>query len=289
MDKNIVTDLIMESSFIDRIKARIGEDKERYSEDVYGDVRVCRLSLEDAVEKYGRGRYVTVYSPKLYVLGGREQKKLSMIVSHEISALIKKNIKGVLNYKKSILVVGLGNRGITPDAIGPLTAEKINVTRHIKRLSPSEFEKMGVCQIASVACGVMGDTGMDTLEIVKGVVDNIKPDVVIAVDALATRECQTLGAAIQLSDVGITPGAGIGNRQSGLNMETLGVPVIAIGVPTVVSALTLVCDLLSKESVDRDFSKVQKNFFVCPKECDILCNVSSDILSDAINGALSVI
>ena len=289
MDAKTVTDLIMENAFIDRVKASLGGDKQRYSEDIYGDVRVCRLSLDEKTEKYGQGRYVTVYTPKLYSLDEKGQKKLSMIVSYEISSLIKKHVNDSLTYQSSALVVGIGNREITPDAVGPLTSEKINVTRHISRISPNEFKKMGVCQISSVACGVMGDTGMDTLEIIKGVVDRIKPDVVIAVDALASKECGTLGAAIQLSDAGITPGAGIGNRQSDVNFNTLGVPTIAIGVPTVVSAHTLICGLLPEMTDEKVFSKLGKNFFVCPKECDILCSVSAKVLSDAINGALSVI
>lgn len=286
---NTVTDLIMENAFIDKIKTSIGGDKKRYSEDDFGDVKVCRLLLDEKVEKYGKGRYITVYTPKLYTLDERGQRKLSMIVSCEISSLIKKHMNGSLTQQNSVLVVGIGNRGITPDAIGPLTSEKINVTRHISRISPDEFKKIGVCQVSSVACGVMGDTGMDTLEIIKGVVDKISPDIVIAVDALASKECQTLGAAIQLSDVGITPGAGIGNRQSGLNFDTLGVPVIAVGVPTVISACTLICGLLPEMADENVLSKLQKNFFVCPKECDILCDISSEVLSDAINDALSVI
>jgi spore protease len=235
-----------------------------------------------------------VYTPKLYLIDERELRKLSSIVSREISKILRDSLASQFTEKTSVLVSGIGNREITPDAIGPLTAEKIEVTRHIKKLDPYLFERIGSCCVSSVSCGVMGDTGMDTFEILKGIVSKTSPDAVIAVDALSAKECKTLGAAIQISDTGIVPGAGVGNRQIEINHGTIGVPVIAIGVPTVVSASTLISDMLIQNGVGSDENimynlNCSKNFFVAPKECDLLCRSAATVLSDAINSALTVI
>lgn len=294
MEKYITSDLIMEGSVIDRMRERLGKEKKRYSEDTYGDFSVCRLTVEEKEYGYKKGRYITVYTPKLYFLDNGEQRKLSAIISRELSALIKESLAAELTSNVSVLVAGIGNRGITPDAIGPFTSEKVAVTRHVKKLDPHVFERMGSCCVSSIACGVMGETGMDTFEILKGIVAKTSPDAVIAIDALAAKEFKTLGAAIQISDTGIVPGAGVGNRQLEINSDTLGVPVIAIGVPTVVSATTLISDTLIQNGICLneaigDILSRGKNFFVAPKECDLLCQSAATVLSDAINSALTVI
>ena len=145
----------------------------------------------------------------------------------------------------SVLVVGLGNRQVTPDALGPYVADNLCVTRHIVREYGKYAMGMERAQLVSaIVPGVMGQTGMETLEIVKGVVTETKPDLVIAVDALAARNSRRLNRTIQIADTGIHPGSGVGNHRNGLTRETLGVPVIGIGVPTVVDAATIVSDTM---------------------------------------------
>lgn len=154
----------------------------------------------------------------------------------------------------SVLIVGLGNREVTPDALGPNVVGNLHITRHMIR----EYGRIGsgfetVDEISAIAPGVMAQTGMETLEIIKGVVETTKPDVVIAIDALAARSTRRLNRTIQITDTGINPGSGVGNHRNAINEETLGVPVIAVGVPTVVDAATIVNDTMEDliEEMDR--------------------------------------
>lgn len=142
------------------------------------------------------------------------------------------------------LVVGLGNRDITPDALGPLCADKLLVTRHLVELAPEQFGDFR--PVAALAPGVLGTTGMESGQLVRGVVEQLKVGLVVAVDALAARRLERLCVTVQLSDTGIAPGSGVGNHRQALNRETLGVPVVAIGVPTVVDGATLAADLLEE-------------------------------------------
>ena len=143
-----------------------------------------------------------------------------------------------------VLVVGLGNRAITPDRVGPRTAEHIIVTRHLVERSPEHFGSFR--PVSALAAGVLGTTGMESGELIAAVVERLRPACVVAVDALASRSVKRVGRTIQLSDTGIVPGSGVGNARKALNRETLGIPVIAVGVPTVVDAATLACDLLAE-------------------------------------------
>ena len=146
----------------------------------------------------------------------------------------------------SVLVVGLGNRAVTPDSLGPRVADNLSITRHIlKEYGKFAFGKEGVNSVSSIVPGVMAQTGMESMEIVAGVVKETKPDFVIAVDALAARNTKRLNRTIQVTDTGINPGSGVGNHRHGLNEKSLGVPVIAIGIPTVVDAATIVNDTMS--------------------------------------------
>lgn len=210
----------------------------------------------------------------------------------------------------TFLIVGLGNWNITPDALGPKVVDKILVTRHMFDTLPEELDG-AVRPAAAIAPGVMGITGIETGEIIKGIAEKMQPDIVIAVDALAARRSSRINAAIQLSDTGIVPGSGVGNKRQALNEETLGVPVIAIGVPTVVDAATLVNDTMdsmlkemaaaveegsefysmleSIESEDRyqliydTLTPYAGNMFVTPKEVDAVIDRLSKIIADAIN------
>ncbi len=166
----------------------------------------------------------------------------------EISVQLAKTIKGLIREKKeemSILVVGLGNRDVTPDALGPRVVDNLFITRHIiKEYGKYAFGTDKVNKISSIVPGVMAQTGMESLEIIKGIIDETKPDLIIAVDALAARSAKRLNRTIQVTDTGINPGSGVGNHRHGLNQKSLGVPVISIGIPTVVDAATIVNDTM---------------------------------------------
>ena len=235
---------------------------------------------------------------------------------HEmISHRLKECLEGLITTKKDavFLVVGLGNWNITPDALGPKVVDKILVTRHMMD-SLSETIKEAVSPAAAIAPGVMGITGIETAEIIKGIVEKLKPDVVIAVDALAARKFSRINSTIQLSDTGICPGSGVGNKRTELSKETLGVPVIAIGVPTVVDAATLAHDtmdivfqemksttdkkskfyemIMDMENEDRFqlinevLTPYAQNMFVTPKEVDAVIDRLSKIIASAINASI---
>lgn len=166
----------------------------------------------------------------------------------EISVQLAEVIKKLVPLKKedvSVLVVGLGNREVTPDALGPRVADNLFITRHIiKEYGKYAFGEEKVNRISSIVPGVMAQTGMETQEIIRGVIKETKPDLVVAVDALAARSTKRLNRTIQVTDTGINPGSGVGNHRHGLNEKTLGVPVISIGIPTVVDAATIVNDTM---------------------------------------------
>lgn len=166
----------------------------------------------------------------------------------EISEQLAKVIRQLVNMKKeeySVLIVGLGNREVTPDALGPQVVDNLFITRHvINEFGKYAFGDEKVNRISSIVPGVMAQTGMESVEIIKGVIRETKPDIVIAVDALAARSTKRLNRTIQVTDTGINPGSGVGNHRHGLNEKTLGVPVISIGIPTVVDAATIVNDTM---------------------------------------------
>lgn len=201
------------------------------------------------------------------------------------------------NKKKKILVTGLGNREITPDALGPWTIDQLFVTRHLIQEYGEVFQKRNQMRnICAIAPGVMAQTGMEAKEILQGVVGKIEPDVVIVIDALAARSVRRLNRTIQLTNTGISPGAGVGNNRKALNRETLGVEVIAIGVPTVVDAETIVEDRVEESLRSAGFTQKEcelfvngirgqktKNMFVTSKDVDEEVKQMSYILSEVVN------
>lgn len=183
---------------------------------------------------------------------------------------------------EKFLIACLGNPRITPDAVGPLCAQYLMVTRHLKTYMPKEFESFG--EIAVISPGVLGTTGIESASIVKGAVEAVKPDAVIAIDALAARSMDRLCSTIQISDTGIEPGSGVGNRRYALNAETLGVPVIAAGIPTVVDASTLISDVMNEEY--RPKSGRGEGMMVTPREIDSFVSDSAKLLAYGLNFAL---
>ncbi|MGM9537845.1 MAG: GPR endopeptidase [Candidatus Onthomonas sp.] len=177
------------------------------------------------------------------------------------------------------LVVGLGNRLVTPDAVGPRAADHTMVTRHLIQHSPEQFAPFR--PVAALAAGVLGTTGVESGELIRAVTDRIQPGLVIAIDALAARSVHRLCSTVQLADTGIIPGSGVGNARAALNRETLGVPVIAIGVPTVVDAATLAADLTGQEAEGELGS-----LLVTPKDIDVLVSDVAKVIGYGVNLAL---
>lgn len=187
-----------------------------------------------------------------------------------------------------VLVVGLGNAAMTPDAVGPLTADSVLVTRHLISAMPRQFA--GFRPVSVVRTGVLGTTGVESAEAVAGVAEQVQPAAIIAVDALASRRRERVCATVQLSDTGITPGSGVGNHRAALNRETLGVPVIAVGIPTVVDAATLAADLLEEAGVEHinadRLRQGQGNMMVTPRDIDAQVRDLSKVVGYGINWAL---
>lgn len=245
-------DMYVEQQVEEKISGVKVEDK------VFNGIKVTYVEIDEQGEKHiqkKKGTYVTIYTEGVIKQDTELQVKTAKVLSMEIERLLKKN--GVKKDDVG-LIVGLGNDKVTPDALGPVTTEKILVTSHLFTLD-YETVSPGYRSVASITPGVMGVTGIETSEIVFGVINNFKPDFVIAVDALASRSIERLNETIQLSDTGIHPGSGVGNKRKEISKETLGVPVIAIGVPTVVDAVTIASDTidfvlkhLGKEYQDKD-------------------------------------
>lgn len=200
------------------------------------------IETENGAKTMGkpRGTYITIEAGNM----DEEDEDYHREISVQLAKIIKKLIKGKKE-ELSVLVVGLGNREVTPDALGPRVVDNLFITRHIvKEYGKYAFGSEKVNRISSIVPGVMAQTGMESLEIIHGIVDETKPDLVIAVDALAARSTKRLNRTIQVTDTGINPGSGVGNHRHGLNEKSLGVPVISIGIPTVVDAATIVNDTM---------------------------------------------
>ena len=196
-------------------------------------------------------------------------------------------LKQLLPAEGSVLVIGLGNAAMTPDAVGPLSLESVLVTRHLISAMPRQFA--GFRPVAVFRTGVLGTTGVESAEAVRGLVEQVRPSLVIAVDALASRRMGRVCATVQLSDTGIVPGSGVGNHRSALNAETLGVPVFALGVPTVVDAATLAADLLEESGVEQvDEARLRDNgsFMVTTRDIDQQVRDLSKVVGYGINWAL---
>lgn len=247
-------------------------------------VTTVRILDESGAQALGKpvGTYITV---ELDGLLRREEDAFP-----RAARALAAELRGLLDLKEgdAVLVAGLGNRAITPDGIGPKAADYTLVTRHLVEQVPEQF---GAFRPVSVlAAGVLGTTGMESGELISAVVEKTRPACVLAVDALASRSLRRVGRTVQLSDTGIVPGSGVGNHRMALNRETLGVPVIAIGVPTVVDAATLACDLLSeagREDLDpAALSGAGENLIVTPREVDTQVGDLAKVIGYGIDLAL---
>ncbi len=233
-------------------------------------IKVTNSNGEQAIGK-PVGTYVTIDVKNLKIAQDEEIQKTSETLSSELKHIIDEHV----DKQEEILIVGLGNIYVTPDSLGPKVTNEIDVTRHIIKYLPQYVEK-GTRSVSAVAPGVLGTTGIETLEILKGITDNVKPKLLVVIDALATRSLERISSTIQISDTGIVPGAGVGNKRQEISQNTLGVPVIAIGIPTVVELATIVP---AEELGDN-------NMIVTPKEIDDLIEKMKDIVARGINFAV---
>lgn len=227
------------------------------------------------------GTYITIEAEDMKCFEDEERENICLLVADSLNMILDKHkING------AVLAVGLGNRQITPDALGPETVSKIEVTRHLFEYMPESVCK-GARSVAAIAPDVLGNTGMETLEIIRGISEKIKPDAIIAIDALAAGNPSRVGNTVQISDAGIHPGGGVGNRRGGLTRENLKIPVIAVGVPTVVDARTIVYSALNEMGAENAETLAGgisgADMMVTPKDIDMIIETSAEIVAQGIN------
>lgn len=246
---NIRTDLALEEKErfeSDQVEVQGVVLEEEYDKEREIRVTTVRIETENGAKTMGKpvGTYLTIEAPNL----SSPDEGIHREVSEELAKYLIEVMKKIIpesEQDKEVLVIGLGNRQATPDALGPYVTDNLNVTRHIVKEygKYAALEEMN-CVVSAIVPGVMAQTGMETAEIIKGVVRETKPDLLIVIDALAARNSRRLNRTIQIADTGINPGSGVGNYRNAITKETIGVPVIAIGVPTVVDAVTIVSDTM---------------------------------------------
>ena len=308
---NVRTDLAIEAKE-DYSKVHEDEiDGVIVDKDTINDTKVTKVTIknEDGAKKLGKpvGNYITIDIPDYTVYDGEIMENVSEVVGKTMKALVN------MTQDKTALVVGLGNWKVTPDALGPKVKKKIMVTRHLKDVMPEAIDD-SIIPVCAISPGVLGITGIETGDVIKALVEKIKPDLVVCVDALASRRIDRVNKTIQISDTGISPGAGVGNHRMKINEETLGVKVVAVGVPTVVDAATIANDsidlvmdeFISKSEKGSEFynmiKSIDKNekeilikellnpyvgdLMVTPKEVDLVIDSLSKIIANGINISL---
>lgn len=296
MDRyNVRTDLALEQRerFVsDQIEIPGVAVEETYDDMCEVRVTTVRIETENGAAVMGKpvGNYITLEAPKM--------AEADESYHREISGKLMEVLEGCLPEKEdgqSILIIGLGNRNVTPDALGPLVVEHLDITRHlVKEYGKYALDGEADRLVSAVVPGVMGQTGMETVEIVRGIVEETEPDFVIAIDALAARSVRRLNRTIQIADTGIAPGSGVGNHRNAITEETVGVPVIAIGVPTVVDAATIVGDSIEEYVAKCRDERMRENkehlippylygMFVTPKDIDETMERTSYTISEALN------
>lgn len=267
-------------------------------------VKILNEEGEQALGK-PKGVYVTIDVKNLKIAREEEIQKASEVVTSQLKELLDNHIQK----DDDILVVGLGNVYVTPDSLGPKVISNIDITRHLLKYAPQYLEP-NTRPVSAISPGVLGTTGIETYEIIKGIVDNVKPKLLIVIDSLASKSIERISSTIQIADTGITPGAGVGNTRKELSQDSLGIPVIAIGVPMVVEMATITNDCLdifieklqqdaksndylnklkeedNYESIKNALIPVNYNMIVTPKEIDDLIENMSSVVARGINFSL---
>lgn len=274
--------------------------EESYDEE--SDIKVTKVQITTKngarAMKKPMGNYITIEAPGLLEPDEGYHRDISQVLAKQLLDILPEAEK-----EKSVLVVGLGNREVTADALGPNVVDNLFITRHIiKEYGKAAYNKTRMHTISSIEPGVMGKTGMEAAEIVRGVVQQIKPDVMIVIDALAARSTKRLNRTIQITDTGIHPGSGVGNHRNALTKESMEIPVIAIGIPTVVDAATIVGDAMGRivgemseadrhcfiENCRNEFTDLL-NMYVTGKDIDAVIKRVSFTVSEGINLALDLV
>ena len=311
MNFSFRTDLAVEMRDAYKVAKKTDVPGVSSEEEEIDDVKITRVKIEteEGANHIGKpiGNYITLDAPKIKENDPEKNEQIYKVLAKELRVLTGTDIK------QSVLVVGLGNQNVTPDALGPKVVQNVEVTRHILQYAPDILNRP-VRSVSAISPGVLGTTGMETSEVIRGVVDKIRPDFVIAIDALASRKLERISTTIQIADTGINPGSGIGNKRTAICKDTLGVPVIAIGVPTVVDAATMANDTidLMLKNIDKttsqnanDYDRIKPmdqdekyglikevlnpyvgDLVVTPKEIDEIIDSVSDVVSQGINYAL---
>ena len=308
---NFRTDLASERRDLyqkaNKIETQIdGIESEQVDIDENIKIEKVKITNENGEKAIGKpiGTYVTIDIKKLKIAQEDEIQKASETLTNELKNLIDVHV----DKKGEILVVGLGNIYVTPDSLGPKVINEIDVTRHLINYLP-EYVDENTRMVSAIAPGVLGTTGIETVEILKGIVENIHPKLIIVIDALASRSIERISSTIQLSDTGIVPGAGVGNTRSEISQKSLGIPVIAIGIPTVVETAVLVNDSLdlfisklqdeaksndylnklkeqdNYEEIKEALNPKEYNLIVTTKEIDDLIENMKDVVARGINFA----
>ncbi|PKM79636.1 MAG: GPR endopeptidase [Firmicutes bacterium HGW-Firmicutes-13] len=305
------TDLAIEATEMVTTRPREEIPGVRVETNEHDGITVNRVSVlnEEGQKKIGKavGNYITLEAPGLRQRNTLLQDRVSQIFTEELIRVAQ------FQKEMNILVVGLGNWNVTPDALGPRVVRDLLVTRHLLKMTPEVLGE-GYRSVCAIAPGVLGITGIETSEIIFGIVQKVKPDLVIAIDALAARKMYRVNTTIQIADTGINPGSGVGNKRLGINRQTLGIPVIAIGVPTVVDAITITLDTIDRaadrlikqnpekskvynvlDGMERDerISLIREvlepyngHLMVTPKEIDTIIEDISIVISGGLNAAL---
>ena len=297
------TDIFKKNNIVDNIDGIKTNVKEE------GNIKITEVKVinENGANSIGKpiGSYITIDINKLKLATDEEIENYGNVLSSELKKLIDKHVQK----QDEILVVGLGNIYVTPDSLGPKVINEVDVTRHILKYMPEALEE-GTRAVSAISPGVLGTTGMETLEIVNGIVNNVKPKLIIVIDALASRSIQRISSSIQLADTGIVPGAGVGNTRKELSQNTLNIPVIAIGIPTVVDLGTIIDEgldifigklqekaesneYLNKLKEQDNYEEIKEalapndyNMIVTPKEIDDLIENMKDVIARGINYAV---
>ncbi|KAJ49211.1 spore protease [Clostridium tetanomorphum] len=308
---SVRTDLAVEAKelYEEKSSGKIpGVEVEEYREGFIKVTNVKIVSEEgERVMNKPKGSYITIDIPEISGYDKDTMEEVSEVLAKVLSPLVK------LEDSMTALVVGLGNWNVTPDALGPKVVEGLMITRHLKELIPNEIDE-GIRPVCAIAPGVLGLTGIETGEIIKAVSNKIKPNLIICIDALASRKLDRINRTIQIGNTGISPGSGVGNKRMEISERTLGIPVIAIGVPTVVDAATvandtidMVIDAMINQATEgskfynmlKDLNRDEKqrmieevlnpyvgNLMVTPKEVDSVIDSISKVISTGINIAL---
>lgn len=257
--------------------------EEHYQEK--SDIHITKVVVEtkNGARALGKpmGTYVTLEAPSMMEPDENYHQEISEVLAKELQELMD-----IQDTEQSVLIVGLGNREVTADALGPNVVDNLFINRHIlMEYGKAAYSTNKMHSVSSIVPGVMAKTGMESAEIIKGVIKETKPNLVIVIDALAARSTKRLNRTIQITNTGIHPGSGVGNHRNAITRESLQVPVIALGVPTVVDAATIVGDALGERPV---VFKELNNMYVTTKDVDLQIKQISHILCDGINKALNL-